>query len=77
MPLLPIGIGFLLTDTANVRDVALLDTRCMTGRVVVGFVQTQMLGSLLARLGTLEHNGLQDEGKHLTVMDIGTGNGNG
>ena len=44
----------------------------MTGRVVIGFIQTQVLRLFFAQLGAFDDDGLNRGGQQLRVMTVGS-----
>ena len=58
MPFLPLRIEFLFTDAANMTDISVLAHRFFPRRIIVGFIQTQVLRFTLRWLGAPGHDGL-------------------
>ena len=63
-------VEFLLTDPADVRDVAAALGRCPPGRVVVGLVEAEVL-LVDARIRPLNDDRLDRGGEQLRVVDVG------
>lgn len=66
-------IELLFADATHVSDVTVLLDGGFGGRIVVAFVQAQMLRLLLGGLGTLDYDRLQRVGQQLGVVYVGTG----
>lgn len=64
-------IKFFLADAADVRNIARFLGDTLPRRRIVGLVQTQMLGRLLSRLGTIDHNGVQSDLQKLGIVGVG------
>ena len=60
--LLAVWIEFFLADTADIRSVLLCRGRLMPRRVVIAFIQAEMLWRFRAWLGALHHHGLKHGG---------------
>lgn len=66
-------VEFLFTDPANVRGIAALAGGLMPGRIVVAFVQAEMLGFGLCRTRSRHDHGIQRLFQQFGVVDVRTG----
>lgn len=66
-------VEFLLADPANVRQVVLLGNRRMAGRIVITFVQTEMLRILVGGFGPIGHDRFDGRPKQFGVMHVRSG----
>ena len=56
----------------NVGRIAELGAGCFAGRIIVAFVQAQMLRPLGGRLGPFDDDGVERQGKQLSVWRVGS-----
>jgi len=68
-------VQLLLADSAHVRDVLAVYRSSMTRRVIVPFVETQVLFFLI-RFGPVDHNRFDRCLQELGIMNVGPGNDN-
>lgn len=68
-------IQLLFADATDMRDVVVFVHRVLAGWVVIAFVQTEMLGRLLAGKRTLDDDGLNRGVKQLGIMPVGAVHG--
>lgn len=62
MRLFALWVAFLLADAANMGRIARRFGSSTAGRIVIRFVQTQILRFLFGRLRTFDHNGVERYG---------------
>jgi hypothetical protein len=72
-----LAIKLLFSDPLDVRLVPMLRDSLVTGRIVIGFVQAQVLRGFLCDLGTVDHNGVQRGTQQFSVVHIGCCHDNG
>src|SRR5512141_180375 len=62
----------LFANPANMPDVVMFLDRCVSGWIVIAFIQAQMLWFLLGRLGSIHHNRFNRFLQQFRIDDIGT-----
>ena len=73
MAFVAVLVQLLLADPPDVRNVVRVGCRGSPGRVIVPFVQAQVLRRGVRRLGPIDHDRLNRRAKQLRVMDVGPG----
>lgn len=66
------SIQFFFTDPADVGDVPAVRRSIVTGRIIIAFIQTQVLFPAWRGPGPGHHDGLQRAFQQLGIMHIGT-----
>ena len=72
--LLTRGVQLFLTAASDVGLVTLSGRSPTAGPIVISFIQAQLLGVLLARLWSFDHNRRQGRCQQLGIVDVGSGN---
>jgi len=72
IPLLPMGIQLFFTNPTDVRTVAVGRNGAVPRGIIIGLVQTQVLGRIGRGLRALDDDGLKRRLQELGVMNVGT-----